>query len=111
MNSKKEKRHEELSAKIFKMGEALMKEGDNKKDMVITNTGNFMILISGIMYDEEDINLFGELCSMFSAKKLLESQEALGPLSNMSEDEIFRTINRLRDEINRDLDEDDDNDE
>ncbi len=108
MDINKEKRHEELSAKIFSMGEALMKEGDNKNDSIISNTGNFMILISGIMYDKKDVEIFGELCAMFSAKKLLETQASLGPLSNMSEDEIFRTINRLRDELNRENDDDDD---
>lgn len=108
---KNEKRHEELSAKIFKMGEALMKEGENKDDYVITNTGNFMILISGLMFDKDDIHLFGELCAMFSAKKLLDTQASLGPMAHMGEDELFRMINKLRDEISREIDDEDDDED
>jgi hypothetical protein len=106
-----EKRHDELSAKIFQMGEALMKEGEQKDDYIITNVGNFMILISGLIYDEKDVHLFSELCGMFSAKKLVETQAELGPLGRMSEDELMRVINKLRDEISDSVDDDDSDDD
>jgi len=93
------KRHEDLSLKIFDMGQALIEEGDSDGDYVISKTGNFMLLISGLIFDEDDVTLFSELCGMFSAKKLIESQEAFGSLGNISEDELFKTIKRMRDEL------------
>lgn len=105
------KRHNELSAKIFKMGDALMKEGVDKEDYVITNVGNFMILISGIMHDENDIHLFGELCSMFSAKKLYETQRLENPMGDMLDEDIYKIIDKLRNEMNQDFEEDDEDDD
>jgi hypothetical protein len=107
------KRHHELSAKIFKMGDALMKEGVDKEDYIITNVGNFMILISGIIHDENDINLFGELCSMFSAKKLYETQRLENPMADMLDEDIYKIIDKLRNEMNEDFEmgEDDDDDD
>lgn len=102
---KNEKRHFELSEKFFKMGEALIKEGEGKNDFIISSTGNFMVLISGVILEEDDVKLFGELCSMFSAKKLIETQSKLGPLANMDEDELIRIIDKLRKNISDDLNE------
>lgn len=110
MDKDNEKRHMELSAMIFEMGVALSKEGDDKDDYIISGAGNIMTLVSGLLYDEEDMVLFGELCAMFSAKKLMDSQAELGPLGGMGEDELFRIITRLRNEIKDDYDEDEDED-
>ena len=105
------KRHHELSAKIFKMGDALIKEGVDKEDYIITNVGNFMVLISGIIHDEDDIYLFSELCSMFSAKKLYETQRLENPMIDMLDEDVFKIIDKLRAEINQDFDENDEDDE
>ena len=110
------KRHDELSQKIFKIGNALVNEGTKKKDHVITNIGNFMVLVSGLIYDENDVNLFGELCAMFSAKKVLDSQNEgfMDKFENMNEDEIINMYEKLRDDIggmNLNDTEDDDFDE
>ena len=105
------KRHHELSAKIFKMGDALMKEGVDKEDYIITNVGNFMVLISGIIHDEDDIYLFSELCSMFSAKKLYETQRLENPMIDMLDEDIYKMIDKLRGEMNQDFDEDDKDDD
>jgi len=99
MGVKNEKRHMELSSKIFEMGVALSKEGESKEDYIIISAGNIMTLISGLLYDEEDMHLFGELCAMFSAKKLVDTKMELGPLSDLNNDELHRMIKRLRDEI------------
>ena len=99
MGVKNEKRHMELSSKIFEMGVALSKEGESKEDYIIISAGNIMTLISGLLYDEEDMHLFGELCAMFSAKKLVDSKMELGPLSDLGEEELFRIMQRLRDDM------------
>jgi hypothetical protein len=98
-----EERHDDLSQKIFKMGHALSKEGIDKNDYVITSIGNFMILISGLIYDEKDINLFGELCAMFSAKKVMEAKDSqvFNDLRDMDEDEIIKMYESLRDDISK----------
>ena len=44
------KRHDELSQKIFKMGNALVNEGTKKKDHVITNIGNFMVIVLSLIH-------------------------------------------------------------
>jgi len=68
-------RHLELSAKFIEMGNALMVEGKESKDYTITQTGSFMILMGSLMFDEKDVFLFGQFCSMFSAKKIIENLE------------------------------------
>ena len=98
-----DERHDDLSQKIFKMGHALSKEGINKNDYIISSIGNFMILISGLIYDEKDINLFGELCAMFSAKKVMEAKDSqvFNNLRDMDEDEIIKMYESLRDDISK----------
>ena len=68
-------RHLELSSKFIEMGQALMNEGKDDKDLIIAQTGSFMILMGGIMFDENDILLFSQLLGMFSAKKILDNME------------------------------------
>ena len=98
-------RHLELSAKFIEMGQALMKEGKDKKDYTISQSGTFMILIGGLLFDENDVQQFGQLCSMFSAKKILDNMEATK--SDMTEflklksdgesyDDYIKRINKLR---------------
>lgn len=65
----------EISSKLLEMGQALMKEGDEKRDFCIKQNGSFIILMSGLILDEDDTYEFGSLCSMFSAKKILSSVE------------------------------------
>lgn len=106
-------RHDELSQKIFKMGNALITEGTTKNDYIITNIGNFMVFISGLIYDKDDVHLFSELCAMFSAKKVLDSQnDTIDKFTDMSEDEMLSMYEAMRkDIINLDDTEDDDFDE
>ena len=96
-----DERHDDLSQKIFKMGHALSKEGINKNDYVITSVGNFMILISGLIYDEKDINLFSELCAMFSAKKVMEAKDSqvFNYLRDMDEDEIIKMYEKMKEDM------------
>ena len=96
-------RHDDLSEKIFKMGNALLKEGTSKNDYTITNIGNFMILISGIIYDEKDVHLFSELCAMFSAKKVIETQEydIFNDLKDIDDNEINKMYESIRESMSK----------
>ncbi len=73
MKNKETDRRLELSGMFLEMGQALIKEGEDKKDYVITQCGTFLLFMAGIVFSEEDVYMFGELCSMFNAKKILES--------------------------------------
>lgn len=107
-------RHLELSSKFIEMGKALILEGTEKNDFTIKQSGNFFILLSGLMFDEKDIMLFGQFASMFSAKKVLEQMEEdkhdftesiKNNFNDKSYDDFIKRINDLRKE-----EEDDDND-
>lgn len=104
MESKKDRRLD-ISAKLIEMGQSLMTEGKESDDYSISQVGSFMVLIGGLLFNEKDIYVFGELCSMYSSKKVLESLETLIPnLSNFilekgedeSYDDLIKKINKLR---------------
>ncbi len=112
------KRHDELSEKLFNIGNTLIKEGTNKEDYTITSVGNFMILVSGIIFEERDVQLFSDLCAMFSAKKVIDSQygdastESLNDLNNQMTDDIYDAYKDMRNDLtNLDDTEDDDDDD
>jgi hypothetical protein len=72
-----EKRRSEISLKILEIGRSLMEEGGNLDDYTITQSGTMMILLSSVILSEEDTFLFSEVCSMFSAKKVLDNIEGI----------------------------------
>jgi hypothetical protein len=87
------------------MGQALIKEGKEKKDYCITQSGSFIILMAGLILEENDVVEFSNLCSMFSAKKLLIGlEESNSDLTNFlktkadseSYDDFIRRINKFR---------------
>jgi len=95
----------ELSSKFLEMGQALIKEGKEKKDYCITQSGSFIILMAGLILEENDVVEFSNLCSMFSAKKLLIGlEESNSDLTNFlktkadseSYDDFIRRINKFR---------------
>jgi hypothetical protein len=103
-------RHLELSGKFIEMGQALVKEGKEKSDYKITQSGTFFTLIGGLMYDEKDVSLFAELCSMFSAKKVLENMENdmdmvkdIGLNTKHNYEDLINRINKLREESEDDI--------
>lgn len=65
----------DVSNKIFEMGVALIVEGKNTQNKSIADTGCFLTMISGVILSENDISEFSNLCSMFSAKKMLDGLE------------------------------------
>lgn len=109
MKNKETDRRLEISGMLLEMGQALIKEGEEKKDYVITQCGTFFIFMAGIMFSEEDVYLFGELCSMFNAKKILESLDHThNPLFDMlrtkteneSYSDFIKRISKLKGGIN-----------
>lgn len=117
MSKKQDNRHLVISSKLIEMGNALMKEGYETKDFSVTQTGTFLILIGGVLFSEEDVKLFGQLCSMFSSKKILDNLEEDNStiadyLRNKgiseSYDNFIKRIEDLKNRIGPDEDEDDD---
>ena len=83
-----ETRRLELSDKLKQMGHALLKEGTTNNDFTVAQSGTIMILTSTLLLSDEDMFIFSELCSMFSAKKILDEQENIDPI----EKEIFKNL-------------------
>jgi|688.fasta_scaffold1231402_2 hypothetical protein len=73
--NKSEIRRLDLSAKFIEMGQALLNEGRSENDYGISQVGSMLIFLGGIIFDDDDIYEFGNLTSMFSAKKLIDSFE------------------------------------
>ena len=72
---KNSERRLELTSKFVQMGKALVEEGKEKNDQIISQLGSMIIFLGGICFDDEDVIKFGDLVSMFSAKKLIEALE------------------------------------
>jgi len=90
-------RYDEIAVKLLKVGEALIMEGEDKGDYTILNIGNFIIFVSSLLYDESDIHLFSELCSMMAAKKMMDESEMMNLLSDLSFQELEGLIKILKD--------------
>lgn len=104
------KRHTIISDKLFKMAEALMLEGDDSGDYIIQSTGNFIMLLSGIMGSEKDMKTVADLLAMFSAKKVLDGQI----ISNTGINELEDIFKQMRDSLENEQDDeyyDDDDDD
>jgi hypothetical protein len=102
----------------MKMGQALMHEGSETNDVTISQLGTMLIFLGGLAFDEDDVNKFSELVSMFSAKKLFDNLEESDSsfLRDMksradsgSYDDIIRAIDDMRnDGVNDDYEDDED---
>lgn len=106
----------ELTTKFMKMGKALMDEGTEFDDVTISQLGTMLIFLGGLAFDENDVNKFSDLISMFSAKKLFDTMdENESPISQMlrdkanssTYDDIIKSIEDLRDGPIDENDEDD----
>lgn len=98
-------RHLDISTKLIDMGKSLVVEGKDNNDFAISQCGNFMIMLGAIILDEKDTYDFGQLCAMYSAKRLLDGMEQsksdmINFLKNKAEnetyDEFIKRINKLR---------------
>jgi hypothetical protein len=101
-----EERRLELSGKILQMGNSLIKEGESSQDYNVTSSGTVMLLISGLLLSDEDMFLFNQFCSMFSAKKILDAAENIDETAAIlkykqkkeSNKEKLKTRNRRKDD-------------
>jgi hypothetical protein len=89
-------RYDELSLKLLKIGDALIMEGESKQDYIISNIGNFIIFISSLIYDENNIHLFSEICGMIAAKKMMDENEIMGLLNDLTFSELETLIKTLK---------------
>lgn len=94
-------RYDELSLKLLKIGEALIMEGEEKQDFNILSTGNFIIFISSLIYDDLDVKLFSDLCGMMAAKKIMDENEMLGLIGDLSFSELQELIKKIKDNRNK----------
>ena len=85
-------RHQDLSVKFFQMGQALIIEGQEKEDFTITNVGNFLVFIAGIILDEDDVDYMSNMFAMFSAKKLLDEYAE----TELDFEKIVKIIKKLK---------------
>jgi hypothetical protein len=90
-------RYDELSIKLLKIGEALLMEGEEKGDFNILSTGNFLIFISSLIYDIDDVKLFSEMCEMMAAKKMMDGSEIMGLINDLSFLELQELIKKIMD--------------
>lgn len=75
----------DLSKKLRDMGQALLEEGALREDVSTIHTGTILNLLSALILAEDDMILFNELCSMFSAKKILDSMSGFSNTSEIAE--------------------------
>tara|TARA_R110000803_G_scaffold74903_4_gene139104 strand:+ start:21910 stop:22284 length:375 start_codon:yes stop_codon:yes gene_type:complete len=103
------KRHTIISDKLFKMAEALILEGDESGDYIIQSTGNFIMLLSGIMGNARDMKTVSDLLAMFSAKKVLDDQM----MSSVGSSDLEDIFKQMRDSLENEQDDEyyDDDDE
>lgn len=94
---KNSERRLELTSKFVQMGKALVDEGKESNDLIISQLGSMIIFLGGISFEDEDVIKFGELVSMFSAKKIVESMEenndpAFMMMKNKAENDTYENI-------------------
>jgi hypothetical protein len=117
---KNAERRLQLTSKFVQMGNALVEEGRLKDDLIISQLGSMIIFLGGICFDDEDVMKFGDLVSMYSAKKLIESLEEnrdpeLMAIRRKAESDTYENIldgidGLIDDAKNGKLDEEDDED-
>lgn len=98
------KRRYDLSAKLLEMGKLLLDEGVQNGQYAVGKTGTFLILLGGVILDDDDVTKFEFLCSMFSAKKLMDNMDNMdSPFPNFNTNEegfedLLSKIKRLRED-------------
>lgn len=87
-------RHLELSSKFIEMGQALLKEGHDEKDFSISQCGASLIAMGGLILDDKNMFLFSQVCGLFSAKMILETQDRRN--NQETYEELIKKINKIR---------------
>jgi len=107
MRRKKEKEDREidLATKFMQMGQSLATEGIENKDLTIQQIGTIMIFMGGLLLgpnSDDDIFKFGELCSMFSAKKILENVDMASFKNSTTYEDLIEKLKDMNDDNNDD---------
>jgi len=88
----------EISDMLFDMANSLMEEGEERRSYSIETAGNMLLLVSGLMKDEKDMETVSELMAMYSAKKILDGQM----MSQTGMGDIEEIIRKMKDELGED---------
>lgn len=72
-----EERKNDISQKFYHMGTSLLEEGLELNEYAITQSATILLMLGSIMNSDEDMFIFSEICSMFSAKKILLDMEGM----------------------------------
>jgi hypothetical protein len=80
-----QERCKEISQKIYKMANALMKEGESINEQSIIDLGTMMAILGGAFLHPRDCQFFVDIFDMYSAKKVLLSMGD-GKLGGLSEE-------------------------
>jgi len=88
MNNKA--RQLDLSNKFLHMSKALIEEGETTGDVISSQSGNILMLLSGLILSHNDMIIFSELCAMFTAKKILDIRE------KVDDGGIINVVNALK---------------
>jgi hypothetical protein len=75
---KKNKRRGELTHKFLMMSETLMKEGFESDDKQIISAGSLLMMIGTLLLNENEMEEFNKLTSMFTSNKILTMFEEKG---------------------------------
>ena len=62
----------ELASKLMKMGRSLVEEDNETGFENATHAGSTLILLSGLILNDDDMLLFQHTCSMFTSKQILD---------------------------------------
>jgi hypothetical protein len=68
-----DERKEILRDDLISLGFALVDEGDIKVDRTLKGIGEIMLFLSSLVSDEDTLTNFGNLASMLSSKRLVDS--------------------------------------
>jgi hypothetical protein len=85
-------RHDELSIKLLRTGEALISEGTQRGDDIITQIGNITIFMGGLIHNKSDLEFLSEVCTMMASKSMLSEGGLMEILSDLSMGEIEELI-------------------
>ena len=88
----------EISDMLFDMANSLIEEGEERRSYSIETAGNMLLLVSGLMKDEKDMETVSELMAMYSAKKILDGQM----MSQTGMGDIEEIIRKMKDELGED---------
>lgn len=80
-----ESRKLDVSNKLVEMGKSLLEEGVSTEDYGLTQSGSILIILATALLSDEDMLFFSELCTMFSAKKILSEMDGFGENTIISE--------------------------